>query len=69
MKATSYNLKELAVMYFPNSTVASARNQLKRWFILNHHLMKDLEETGYVNGQRVFTPRQVALIFHHLGEP
>lgn len=62
-------MKELAVMYFPNSTTSSARRQLKRWLMLNTTLWESLLEAGYINGQRVFTPLQVKLIFKYLGEP
>jgi len=69
MKPTTYSMKELSVMYFPHSSIRSAGVQLKRWFVYNRKLMAALQETGYVNGQKLLTPKQVQLIFEHLGEP
>ena len=63
------SMKELSMMYFPNSTVKSAGAQLKRWINHNKELRTALEDTGYFDGQRLLTPRQVELVFHYLGEP
>ena len=60
MKAQALYTKELAAMYFAN---------LKRWIDRNESLKNELTETGYIEGQRVFTPRQVELVFRYLGEP
>ena len=65
MKAQALYTKELAAMYFANS----ATTHLKRWIDRNESLKNELTETGYMEGQRVFTPRQVELVFRHLGEP
>lgn len=62
-------MKELSIMYFPNSTVKAAGTQLKRWFNYNKELRAALEATGYFDGQRILSPRQVELVFHYLGEP
>lgn len=67
MQALSF--KELSLMYFPTSTVKSAGVQFKRWLKYNTALWDDLAGTGYRSGQRLLTPRQVALVFHYLGEP
>ncbi|MEN8123192.1 MAG: DUF4248 domain-containing protein [Bacteroidota bacterium] len=32
-------------------------------------LVKELEGTGYYNNQRIFTPKQVKIIFKHLCNP
>lgn len=56
-------------MYFPNSSARSGSTQLKRWIVLNTRLSAALRDNGYTNGQRYLTPRQVGLIFEHLGEP
>lgn len=56
-------------MYFPNSSVHSANVQFKRWLVYNKPLMLALEESGYYNGQRILTPKQVGLVFEYLGEP
>ncbi len=69
MKTQALYTKELAAMYFANSTPKAATTNLKRWIDRNESLKNELAETGYKEGQRVFTPRQVELIFRHLGEP
>ncbi|MDC7150654.1 DUF4248 domain-containing protein [Parabacteroides johnsonii] len=69
MKIAAYSLKELGGMYFPNSSARSGSLQLKRWIVINTRLSTALRESGYVNGQRYLTPRQVGLIFEYLGEP
>lgn len=64
----AYGFQELALLYFPNSTPKSASAQLKKW-ISHPMLMDQLVPTGYHSGQKIFTPRQVAIIVGHLGEP
>ena len=48
----------LAASYFPELASHQACNRLRRWL-----------ETGYRPEQRIFTPRQIRLIIHYLGEP
>ena len=47
----------------------SAPNRLALWIDLNAPLSEALAQMGYRRTQRIFTSRQVALIFEHLGEP
>ena len=56
-------------MYFHGSASQSASVQLRRWIKLNKLLTEALAETGLVSRQRILTPRQVELIFKHLGVP
>ena len=65
-----YTKRELAKLYFPftenaESAVANLRNLLKR----NEDLMDELLDAGYNPYNKVFTPRQVRIIIHYLGEP
>ena len=69
MKTQTLYTKELAALYFANSTPRAAITQFKRWIDRNDSLKNELTEAGYEEGQRVFTPRQVELVFRHLGEP
>lgn len=69
MRTGALQMKELATLYFPNSTCRSATTQLRRWITYNKALSQALDETGYTRGQRYFTPRQVGLVFKYLGEP
>ena len=64
-----YYKGELAEAYAPNLAPGSALNRLAHWIDLNASLSEALARTGYNPKQRLFTSRQVALIFEHLGEP
>ena len=68
-KLRSYGYSELAQLYFPHITKKSASVQLRRWLILNKKLNASLEETGFVPGQKLLTPKQVQLVLEFLGEP
>ena len=63
-----YGLQELATCYFPGSTPHSASHRLRSW-MRTDRLSEALEEAGYVPGQRLLTPKQVAVIVEHIGEP
>lgn len=65
-----YSKRELAKMYFPDTAqaetaVANLRNLMRR----NHEMTGELAAAGYRLRDKVFTPRQVAIIVHYLGEP
>ena len=64
-----YYKSELAKAYAPYLAPGSALNRLAHWISLNAPLSQALAETGYRRSQRLFTSRQVALIFEYLGEP
>jgi len=64
-----YYKSELAEAYAPFLTTNSALNRLALWIDLNAPLSEALAQTGYRRTQRIFTSRQVALIFEYLGEP
>ena len=59
----------LAASYFPELASHQACNRLRRWSIRCTELHDKLLETGYRPEQRIFTPRQIRLIIHYLGEP
>lgn len=65
----SYGVGGLAALYSPHLSRRGAILQLWRW--INYHgvLKAKLLELGYHPGVRCFTPRQVACIIEHLGEP
>ena len=69
MKIQPYSKSELARAYAPDITQQAALNRLAAWIRINHPLSDALRETGYYTNQRVFTSRQVSLIFEYLGEP
>ncbi len=64
-----YYKGELALAYAPYLCTASAVNRLMLWIRGNPALYEALQHTGYRSTQRIFTSRQVELIFHFLGEP
>ena len=64
-----YGVGELATLYFPNIQQSSAVNQLRRWIVESPSLLEELHAAGWKRYRKVFSPRQVAIITHHLGEP
>ena len=68
-KIRPYSKSELAQAYAPEITSQAALNRLAAWIRLNRPLTEALRQTGYYTKQRLFTSRQVALIFEYLGEP
>ena len=60
---------DLAQMYAADLSPHAAVNRLMRW--IEHHptLLTELYDTGYHKSLRVFSPKQVELIFKYLGEP
>lgn len=69
MKIRPYSKSELAQAYAPDITPKAALNRFAAWIRINLPLSEALRQTGYYTKQRVFTSRQVTLIFEFLGEP
>ena len=68
-KIRTYTKKELALLYFPDSTPQAAGKHLKAWIQRNKPLMDDLAITGYQSNSKSYNPRQVKIIIDYLGEP
>ena len=64
-----YYKSELAQAYAPDISLGAALNRLAMWIRTNTQLSEVLKQTNYRVTQRLFTSRQVALIFEYLGEP
>ena len=64
-----YYKSELAQAYAPDICPGAALNRLAMWIKTNTQLSEALAQTNYRVTQRMFTSRQVALIFEYLGEP
>ena len=64
-----YNKKELAQAYCPDIDYTAALKKLNHWIRTNAELSARLAATGYIPTQRRFTPQQVKLLYHYLGEP
>ena len=69
LKIRAYTKKELALMYFPDSSPRTAVSHLMSWIRRCTPLWELLQETGYETTCKTFTPRQVRAIVEQLGEP
>lgn len=65
----SYGFTELGIIYNPLLHPDSAARALRRWINYNTVLKQALMESGWMEGQRKFTPLQTELIVRYLGEP
>lgn len=66
----SYGKSELALLYFPTAaTTSGALSNLNSWIRGNKQLSDELRSCGMPPKSKFFTPKEVALIFHYLGEP
>ena len=61
--------KQLAMPYRPDIDYTAAPKNLNQWIRTNAELSARLAATGYIPTQRRFTPQQVRLLYHYLGEP
>ena len=68
-KIRPYTKKELALMYFPDSSPRTAVSHLMSWIRRCTQLWQQLQATGYETTCWTFTPRQVNAIVEQLGEP
>jgi hypothetical protein len=68
-KIQAYTKKELALMYFPDSSPRTAVSHLMSWIRRCTQLWELLQATGYETTCKTFTPRQVRAIVEQLGEP
>ena len=64
-----YGHTELARLYFPDILPKSASSQFTLWIRRDEELLSDLLKAGYKKDQRIYTPRQVAILRDHLGDP
>lgn len=65
----SYTKGELSHLYNPTMCYVSAVRTLRKWINRNEKLGEALSASGYIPSQHTFTPKQVELIFTHLGRP
>ena len=68
-KVRKYGRMELAQLYSPDISPASAWTKLKTWIGLSPGLTERLQSLGYDGTTRSFTPAQVQMIVEALGEP
>ena len=65
----AYSKQELAQTYFPDIAPRSAVNRLRAWIDRCQPLSQALHEAGYRKTSKWFTPHEVRLIVHYLGDP
>lgn len=63
-----YGLRDLALAYFPADKPKTAQQKLAGWMRIDP-LRRKLELLGWKPYQKVLTPKQVACIIDHVGEP
>lgn len=61
--------RAVALLYFPNSKPESAEKHLMVWIKRCKPLLELLRENGYQNTNKVFTPKELELVFNYLGDP
>lgn len=64
----SKKLRDLALAYFPEDEPKTAQQKLAKWMRVEQLRCK-LEILGWKPYQKVLTPKQVACIIDHVGEP
>ncbi|MCM0275910.1 DUF4248 domain-containing protein [Bacteroides fragilis] len=65
----AYGIKELAVLYFPNISPASASKRLKQWICESPELLTQLNTTNYHLYQRIISPLQTSMVIAAFGSP
>ena len=65
----AYTKKELALLYFPDSTPATAVKHLMATIRRCDMLWDELQAMGYNNHRKTFTPRETRAICDWLGAP
>ena len=60
---------DLALMYFPMSTPATARRHLMSWISKCQPLVDALRREHYSHNSHMFTKRQMQLIIDYLDDP
>lgn len=68
-KIRTYSKKELALLYFPDSSPPCAVNHLMAWVKRNEPLRRRLSADGYRKTSKAFTPKQVRAVVECLGPP
>lgn len=67
-KIKTWTLRKLALLYFPNDKPKTAQQKFAKWLRIEPLRLK-LELLGWKPYQKVLTPKQVACIIDHVGEP
>jgi len=65
----TYSVKELAILYNPEVSPSTATRRLKRWIHGSQELMQRLQQYGWSEKSKIYTPKQTAILFEWLGYP
>lgn len=65
----AWGVSEFAQLYFPGHTPVAAYKTMWKWIRNSRGLKAKLEAAGWVKFQKLYTPKQVAVLIEHLGEP
>ncbi|MCD8167433.1 MAG: DUF4248 domain-containing protein [Bacteroides sp.] len=65
----SYGWQELACLYKPDISPASASKRLRYWVNKKKSMKEELLAEGWTPDCRTLTPREVQIIVNGLGEP
>lgn len=57
---------QLAELFFPDNTRKTALKEFNRMIKKNTQLCKELTDDGVTTRTRIYTPRQVRMIYKHL---
>lgn len=60
---------EFALLYFPDCAPEIAYKRMWVWIHTSRGLKEKLAAAGWVKFQKLYTPKQVACLVDHLGEP
>ena len=65
----TYNLCELAQLYFPDRTKESASKMFRTWIYSSNSLMNELSSLNWKKRSRNLTPKQVNVLVDHFDPP
>ena len=68
-RVKAYGKAELAMLYNPQMCTREALWIFIWWMLWNEQLYRELIIIGYKKTCKIFTPKEVAVITHYLGEP
>lgn len=68
-KFRTYKKSELAMMYFPDVSKATASRNFRRWVTRCTPMTMELEAMGYDKNRQYLLKAEVEVIVKHLGEP
>jgi hypothetical protein len=69
LEIRTYGFGELAQLYFPKCTKASASRIFSKWINGNPKLVNSLKEAGWKNKQKYLIPKQDKVLVGHFEIP